>query len=45
MAVSYTVLESAGMMEFRARDDFHTPYKSAGIIVSDRMRVVTALGL
>ena len=32
MAVSYSVSESAGMMEHRARDNSHTPYESAGMI-------------
>ena len=43
MAVSYSVSESAGMMEHRARDDSHTPYE--GMIESEQMRVVTTLGL
>ena len=43
--VSYSVSESAGMMETRARDNSRTPYESAGMIESDQMRVVTPLGL
>jgi len=45
VAVSYSVSESAGMMETRAQDNFHTPYESAGMMESDQMRVVTPLGL
>ena len=45
LTVSYSVSESAGMMETRAWDNSHTPYESAGMIESDQMRVVTPLGL
>ena len=45
MAVSYSVTESAGMMEHRDWDNSHTPYESAGMIESDQMRVGTPLGL
>ena len=45
MRVSYSVSESLGMMEHRARDDSHTQDKSAGMIESDQMRVMTPLGL
>ena len=41
MGVSSSVSESAGMM----RDDSHTPYESAEMIESDKMRVMTSLGL
>ena len=40
MAVSYSVSESAGMMERRARDNSYTPYELAGMIESDQMRVL-----
>ena len=41
--VSYSVSESAGMMEHGARDDSHTPYESAGMIESDQMMVIRCL--
>ena len=45
MDVSYSVSESAGKMERRARDNSYTPYESAGMIESDQMRVRIPLGL
>ena len=45
MLDSYSVSESAGMMEHRARDDSHTSYESAGMMESDQLRDMTPLGL